>query len=83
MPLDKDIYIFTGPAHWENKIDEIKLFHVPAGTLVKLKKGVLHGAPISADGSEAKVLIMLPERTYANDCVMIELEEADAIALEK
>lgn len=82
LPLDKDILIIAGPAHWENKIDDIKLFKVPKGTLVTLNKGVLHGAPMSFDGTKANVLIMLPERTYANDCVLIDLQEEDQLIID-
>lgn len=82
LPLDNDIYIFAGPAYWYLKTDEIRLFKVPKCTLVKLKPGTLHGSPISADGKPANVLIILPERTYSNDCKFIDLEEKDYINIE-
>lgn len=75
LPLDGDVYIFAAPAFWYLKLEETRLFKVPKGTMVKLKPGVVHGAPISADGSPVNVMILLPERTYSNDCTFIELEE--------
>ncbi len=75
LPLDGDVYIFAAPAFWYLKLDETRLFRVPKGTLVKLKPGVVHGSPISVDGKPVNVMIMLPERTYSNDCEFIELEK--------
>ena len=77
LPLDGDIYIMAGPAHWFLQLDSISLFRVPKGTLVKIRQGVLHGSPISCNGELVNVLITLPERTYSNDCVFMELEEKD------
>ncbi len=77
LPLDGDIYIMAGPSHWFMQLDAISLFRIPKGTLVKIRPGVLHGSPISCNGELVNVLITLPERTYANDCVFVELEEKD------
>ncbi len=83
LPLDGDVYIFAAPPFWFLKLEETRLFRVPKGTFVKLKAGVIHGSPISADGSPVNVLITLPERTYSNDCVFIELEEKDYMTVSK
>lgn len=82
LPLDGDVYIFAAPAFWYLKLDETRLFRVPKGTMVKLKPGVIHGSPISADGSPVNVLILLPERTYSNDCKFIELEKEKVMVLD-
>ena len=34
-----------------------------------------------ADNKPANVLIVLPERTYANDCIVVELKKADQIGI--
>lgn len=81
LPLDGDVYIFAAPPYWYNKLEETRLFLVPRGTIVRLKPGVIHGAPIAAGGSAVNVLIVLPERAYANDCVFMQLEEKDWMEL--
>jgi ureidoglycolate lyase len=80
LPLDGDIYMFAAPP-WQSTLDDIRIYRVPRGTMVKLKPGVLHGTVISVDGSDVNVLVALPERTYANDCVLTELKEEDWILL--
>jgi ureidoglycolate lyase len=75
LPLDGDVYIFAAPPHWFVDFSKIEWFKIPRGTMVKLKAGVLHGSPVSATGEPVNVLILLPERTYSNDCEFIELEK--------
>jgi ureidoglycolate lyase len=55
---------------------------VPRGTLVVLRPGTWHHAPFAIDDKPANVLIVLPERTYANDAVVVELEPAERIRIE-
>ena len=83
LPLDGDVYIYAAPAFWFLKFEETKLFYVPKGTLVKLKAGVIHGSPISVTGEPVNVLILLPERTYANDCKFMELKESQQMQIEE
>jgi ureidoglycolate lyase len=77
LPLDADILIHVAEATPPGEVpaDRVRLFRVPKGTLVTLKPGVWHHAPILADPSAkaANVVIVLPERTYANDCIVEEL----------
>ena len=47
LPLDGDIYLYAAPPFWYMQLDQTRLFRVPKGTMVKLKPGVIHGAPIS------------------------------------
>jgi len=85
LPLDNDVLIHVGPATPPDSsppLDKIKVFRVPRGTMVALRPGVWHHAPFTINDSPANVLIVLPERTYANDCVTIEIPEADRIAIE-
>ena len=64
------------------RLDQTRLFRVPKGTMVKLKPGVIHGAPVSVTGGPVNVLILLPERTYSIDCRFIQLEEKDRMTIE-
>jgi ureidoglycolate lyase len=85
LPLDRDVLIHVGPAtegKVEVPLDKLRVFRVPRGTLVVLRPGVWHHAPFTVDGEAANVLIVLPERTYANDCVVVELTEADQLVIE-
>lgn len=85
MPLDNDVLIHVGPATPPNDpvpLEEFRAFRVPAGTMTVIKPGVWHHAPFTANDKPANVLIVLPERTYANDCTVVELAEADRIAIE-
>jgi ureidoglycolate lyase len=85
LPLDCDILIHVGPASPSDgtvPLDKIKVFKVPKGTMVVVRPGVWHHAPFVVDGDAANVLIVLPERTYANDCIVVELSEANHISVE-
>jgi ureidoglycolate lyase len=77
LPLDAEVLIHVAPATPPGEVpwDRIRLFRVPKGTFVSLKAGVWHHAPLLAEAGApaANVLIVLPERTYANDCVVEEL----------
>lgn len=81
LPLDGDVYIFAAPAFWHMQLDQTRAFRIPKGTMIKLKPGVIHGAPISVTGNPVNVLILLPERTYSNDCQFIPLEEKDQMQI--
>jgi ureidoglycolate lyase len=84
LPLDSDVYIHVAPATPRNDIpvDRIEVFRVPKGTLVTLKAGVWHYAPYVIDREVANVLIMLPERTYANDCFVYKIPEQQQIQID-
>ena len=76
MPLDNDILIHVAPAVPGGDAfpsDKCRVFRVPKGTLVYLKPGVWHHAPFTVDDKPANTLIILPERTYADDCIVEEL----------
>ena len=72
LPLDGDVVLHLAPAN-RGKIDAdaFEAFLVPKGTLVILKPGVWHFAPYAVEG-EVSTLVVLPERTYANDCVVVK-----------
>lgn len=77
LPLDGDVYIYVAPPFWFPQLDKMRAFRIPKGTLVRLKAGTIHGAQYSVSGDPVNVLILLPERTYSNDCDFTEMEEAD------
>lgn len=84
LPLDNDILIHVGPATPNGSgapLDQIRVFRVPRGTMVVLRPGVWHHAPFTANNKPANVLIVLPERTYANDCFVVELPAADQLKI--
>ncbi len=85
LPLDNDILIHVAPATGPQAafpLERLKVFRVPQGTLVILRPGVWHHAPFALNDRPANVLIVLPERTYANDCTRVKLAEADRIKIE-
>ena len=83
LPLDSDVLIHVAPATPNGivPLEKFRVFRVPRGTLVVLRPGVWHHAPFSPSGV-ANVLIVLPERTYSNDCTVIELAVEDQIRIE-
>jgi ureidoglycolate lyase len=83
LPLDNDILIHVAPASRNGVIpvEKIRIFAVPKGNLVVLKPGVFHHAPFVAKGEYVNVLIVLPERTYANDCQVFELTDKQKVAI--
>jgi ureidoglycolate lyase len=84
LPLDGDALIHVAPATPTGVVplDGIEVFRVPRGTLVSLRPGVWHHAPFAVDGDVLNVLIILPERTYARDCEVVEIPEADQVRIE-
>ena len=84
LPLDNDVLIHVAPAGPPDAgmpLDLVQVFRVPRGTMAVLRPGVWHHAPITVNDDPANVLIVLPERTYANDCTVVELGE-DTIQVE-
>ena len=81
LPLDADILIHVGPATPTGQVplDRIEIFRVPKGTFVALHPGVWHHAPFAHNTDVANVLIVLPERTYAQDCQVTEIPEKNRI----
>lgn len=84
LPLDGDIIIHVGPASRRGALplDRFEAFRVPRGVLVSLKPGVWHHAPFALNQPAVNVLIVLPERTYANDCEVVELDEKQKLEIE-
>ena len=86
LPLDNDVLIHVGPATPPGEappLDRFQVFRVPRGTMAVLRPGVWHHAPFTANADPANVLIVLPERTYANDCVVVELGEDQRLQVQE
>jgi len=85
LPLDNDILIHVAPATPPDAgipLDKLRVFRVPKGTMVVIRPAVWHNAPFTVNDTPANVLIVLPERIYANDCNVVELKEPDRIRIE-
>lgn len=83
LPLDGDILIHVAPAtpNGVTPFERMEIFHVPKGTLVSLNPGVWHHGPFTVDTETANVLIVLPERTYANDCQVVEIPKEKQVQI--
>jgi ureidoglycolate lyase len=85
LPLDNDVLIHVAPATPPGEavpLDKLRVFRVPRGTLVVLRPGIWHHAPFTVNDQPANVLIVLPERTYANDAVVVAMEPSELIRIE-
>lgn len=84
LPLDQDILLQVAPATGsvnDVPLDKMRVFYVPKGTAITIKAGVWHWGPFATADEPANILINLPERTYANDCIVVDLEEKDYIKI--
>jgi ureidoglycolate lyase len=85
LALDNDMIVQTGPATRLDDpvpVDDLRAFNVPRGTMVTLRPGVWHHAPFTPNKSPLHVLVSLPERAYANDCVVVELTRSQRVLIE-
>ena len=74
--IDDDAIIHVAPP--SNRVivpEKTEAFIVPKGTLVKLNTGVWHLAALPVHNELLHVMIILPERTYANDCIVCQYPE--------
>lgn len=85
MPLDGDVLFHVGPATPPGEtppLDRFRVFRVPCHTFVALNPGVWHHAPFTISGDTVNCLIVLPTRTYATDCIVLELPQENWIRIE-
>ena len=75
--MDDDVVIHVAPASGEPVPELTEAFLVPKGTMVKLNLGVWHCGGYCLNKDEAHVLIVLPQRIYKNDCVVVDYAEKD------
>ena len=83
MPLDGDILVHVAPASPKEAVplDQIEVFRVPKGTLLTLRPGVWHNAPFAEKSDCVNVLVVLPERTYANDIYFYRMTKEEEILI--
>ena len=81
MPLDGDVYLCFAPASLANEIplENVEVFFVPRHTMITIRPGVWHCAAYTVGSDSVDVLIILPERTYTNDCVVVPLIDGNQI----
>ena len=80
--IDDDAVIHVAPPSNHKPVPEqTEAFIVPKGTMVRLKTGVWHLAALPLHNALLHVMIVLPERTYANDCTMKLLKEEERIRI--
>lgn len=84
LPLDGDVVVQVGPATPNGVVpyERLEAFRVPQGTLITLNPGVWHYAPFAITAECVNILIVLPERTYANDCEVVVLEPAQHVVID-
>jgi ureidoglycolate lyase len=83
LPLDGDIYIHVGIATADDiEPDAFEIYFVPKGTLVVIRRGVWHHAPFAAAGQAVNTIIVLPERTYKNDCIVVDYSGERSVEFE-
>lgn len=74
--IDDDAVIHVAPPSNHVIVPEkTEAFIVPKGTLVKLNTGVWHLAALPVHNDLLHVMIILPERTYGNDCTVCSYPE--------
>lgn len=83
LPLDGDIIMHVAPAGPEKEfpLDKAQAFHVPRGTVCSLRPGVWHHAPFAFGTVVVHCLVVLPERTYNNDCKVCPLPKESHIRI--
>jgi ureidoglycolate lyase len=84
LALDNDMIVQVAPAtppQVSVPLDEFRAFAVSRGTIITLLPGVWHHGPFSPNKSSVHILVCLPERTYANDCIVVELKKQDRVKI--
>lgn len=84
VPLNDDMILHVAPPSGGKPVpDYTKAFLVPKNTVVKMNACVWHLAPLPANVDELCVMVVLPECTYINDCVVVDLKEDEQFIIEK
>lgn len=81
LPLDGDIDIYVGESSFRVDPEKVEAFRIPKGTFVRLNPGVLHGRQFVVNDKSVSILILLPERTFGNDCQVTRLEGDERIRI--
>jgi ureidoglycolate lyase len=85
LPLDGDVLLCFAPASPPGGIPlcDAEVFFVPQHTMVTIRPGVWHYAPYATGSESVNVLIVLPERTYAKDCTVVEIPNEEQPVIER
>ena len=83
IPLDGDVIIYVAPVSKEPVPQETKAFIVPQGPVVRLETGVWHLGQFPVSKEEVHLLLALPQRTYVNDCCVVDYDEKDYLEITK
>jgi len=76
MMLNGDAVICLGVATADGNLPEqLEAFYVPKGVMIYVHPGVWHYAPFPTKNEVLYSLVLLPPRTYALDCSVLELPE--------
>ena len=83
LPLDGDIAMAFAPATPAGSVplEKMKAYRIPRGTMVILKAGAWHSGPYVIGSKAVHILVALPERTYANDCVVKKLSGTERLKI--
>lgn len=82
LPLDGDIITYVAAPSKELEPENTVAFRIPKGTVVKLNAGVWHKDSFAVEQEQVHTLIVLPERTYKRDCVILPYGEENWIEIE-
>ena len=85
IPLDGDVIVWFAPVSSGKTFpaDLVEAFYVPRGYAVSCRPGVWHYAAYPVGDQPVNMLIVLPERTYANDTYCVALASGEQRELEK
>ncbi len=80
--IDDDIVYHVAPPTKDPVPELTQAFLIPKGTLVHINTGVWHLGPYPVNKEKAHVLIVLPERIYKNDCVVVDYDDQNKVEIE-
>ncbi len=74
--LNDDMILHVAPPSAGTPMTHVaRAFLVPKNTLVKMNTAVWHMAPLPVHTDCLSAMVILPERTYFNDCTVVDLTE--------
>ena len=72
----RDVCFHVGPAGARIPAEEkFKVFRLPAGWWVRIKKEVWHQGPFVLGNDSTLGIVVLPPETYKHDCNLVKLEK--------
>lgn len=83
LPLDGDIITYVAAPSAQLQPEDTVAFRIPKGTVVRLNAGVWHKDSFAVDCDQVHTLIVLPERTYKRDCVIVPYGEENWIEIKE